>query len=62
MMSDKDRALLDGIREMEEQAPTVGLCAYPFKVVRQGVERLIEERDALAELYHEAMSHENRVD
>ena len=57
MMSDKDRALLDGIRAMAEQAPGVGLCAYPFKVVRQEVERLIEERDALAELYQEALNH-----
>ena len=57
MMRDKDRALLDGIREMEEQAPGVGLCAYPFKVVRQEVERLIEERNALEELYQGALKH-----
>lgn len=62
MMSDKDRALLDGIREMEEQAPGVGLCSYPFKVVRREVERIIEERNALEELYQAAINHENRVD
>lgn len=55
MMNDRDRALLDGIMEMEEQAPGVGLCSYPFKVVRQEVERIIEERNALEELYQEAL-------
>ena len=55
MMSDRERALLDGIRQMEEQAPGVGLCSYPFKVVRREVERIIEERDALEELYQEAI-------
>lgn len=46
-----DKELLSGLDEMIEQAPTVGLCSYPFKVVREEVERIIHERDALEELY-----------
>ena len=53
-MRDKDKVLLAGILEMEEQAPSVGLCSYPFKVLRQAVEELIEERNALEALYMEA--------
>ena len=47
-MREQDKLLLDGIREMEEQAPAVGLCSYPFRVVRERVEALIAERDELA--------------
>lgn len=47
-MREQDKLLLDGIREMEEQAPTVGLCSYPFRLIRQSVEALIAERDELA--------------
>ena len=41
-----DKELLDGIDEMIEQAPSVGLCAFPFKILRDGVAKLIAERDA----------------
>lgn len=42
-----DAELLSGIDEMIEQAPGVGLCAYPFKLIRDAVADLIAERDAL---------------
>lgn len=48
-MTEKDRALLSGVDEMIEQAPSVGLCAFPFKILREEIENLISERDALAE-------------
>ena len=46
-MRKKDQELLDGINEMVEQAPSVGLCAFPFKILRDGIQSLIDERDAL---------------
>jgi hypothetical protein len=47
MMSEKDQALLAAVNEMEEQAPSVGLCGYPFKILRKEIAKLIEERDGL---------------
>lgn len=41
-----DQELLDGIDEMIEQAPSVGLCTLPFIIIRDGVEGLIRQRDA----------------
>lgn len=40
--------LLDGLREMEEEAPGVGLCALPFKLLIGKAEEIISERDKLA--------------
>lgn len=48
-MRSKDRELLDGINEMIEQAPSVGLCAFPFKIIRDAVADLITEKNALLE-------------
>ena len=48
-MTNRDKALLDGVRKMEEDAPRVGLCAKPFTVLREEIERIIAERDALQE-------------
>lgn len=47
-MTEKDKTLLAGVDEMITQAPEVGLCAMPFKILRDEIERLISERDALA--------------
>lgn len=46
-MRKKDKELLDGINEMIEQAPEVGLCSFPFKILRDSVTELIAERDRL---------------
>jgi len=46
-MSDTDKALLDGIAQMEKDAPAVGLCPLPFRVLYQQVETIIRERDDL---------------
>lgn len=46
-MSEKDQALLDAVKEMEDQAPSVGLCGFPFKILREEIAKLIDERDAL---------------
>lgn len=40
--------LLDGLREMEEEAPGVGLCTLPFKLLIGKAEEIIAERDKLA--------------
>ena len=46
-MRKKDQELLAGIDEMIEQAPQVGLCTFPFKILRDSVAGLIDERDKL---------------
>ena len=48
-----DKELIEGIDEMIEQAPGVGLCAFPFKILRDGVNELIESRDALVKKAYE---------
>lgn len=47
-MRSEDRALLNAIEEMEKDAPGVGLCAYPFKILRDQVSDIISEREDLA--------------
>lgn len=47
--------LLDGLREMEEQAPSVGLCTLPFKLLIGKAEEIISERDRLAAYREEKM-------
>jgi hypothetical protein len=42
-----DAELLSGLDEMIKDAPGVGLCPLPFKVIRDAVVSLIAERDAL---------------
>ena len=46
-MNEKEKAVLDGLKQMEEDAPSVGLCATPFRLIREEMERLVGERDAL---------------
>ncbi len=46
--------LLDGLREMEEEAPGVGLCTLPFKLLIGKAEEIIAERDRLAAVRHGA--------
>ena len=47
-MTKNDQALLDAVKQMEEEAPSVGLCGFAFKVLREEIEKIIAERDALA--------------
>ena len=47
-----DQEFLDGIEEMIAQAPEVGLCSMPFKIIRDYVAELVTERNQLRE-YHE---------
>ena len=46
-MTDSDRNLIYCVKQMEEEAPGVGLCSFPFKILREEIECLIAERDAL---------------
>lgn len=48
-MTDNDKQLLDSVKQMEEEAPSVGLCGYPFKILHDEIEKLIAERDELAD-------------
>lgn len=45
-----DAELLSGIDEMIKDAPGVGLCPLPFKIIRDRVAELIKERDDLKEM------------
>lgn len=42
-----DEELLKGIEEMIEEAPSVGLCTLPFKIIRDGFAAVIAERNEL---------------
>lgn len=46
-MTQSEKELLDGIRQMEEQAPSVGLCAMPFMILYDKVAKIIEEKERL---------------
>lgn len=48
-MTYDEQVLLDSLSQMECDAPNVGLCAMPFRVIRQQVQQIITERDDLAE-------------
>lgn len=48
-MTKNDQALLAAVKEMEEQAPSVGLCGFPFKILREEIAAIIAERDELKE-------------
>lgn len=46
-MNEREKTVLDGLKQMEADAPSVGLCATPFRVILEEMERIIEERDGL---------------
>ena len=47
-MTEREKQLLEGVKRMEDEAPSVGLCAAPFRVIGEELERVYAERDALA--------------
>lgn len=55
-MTDKDRQLLHAVKEMEEDAPSVGLCGFAFKILYDEIEALINERDALLDAQNQKAS------
>lgn len=48
-MTENDKQLLDSVKEMEAQAPSVGLCGFAFKVLYDEIAKLITERDGAAQ-------------
>lgn len=46
-MNEREKTMLDGLKQMEDDAPSVGLCATPFRLIREEMERIIVERDGL---------------
>ena len=46
-MNEREKTILDSLKQMEAEAPRVGLCATPFRVILEEMERIIEERDGL---------------
>ena len=46
-MNQVEKDLLDQIEEMAEQAPSVGLCSLPFRILHTRVLALIHENDTL---------------
>lgn len=47
-MTYDEQTLLDSLSQMECEAPNVGLCSMPFRVIREEVQKIIVERDNLA--------------
>lgn len=46
-MNEREKIILDSLKQMEADAPSVGLCATPFRVILEEMERIIGERDGL---------------
>lgn len=46
-MSEHEKQIIAGVREMAQDAPKVGLCSLPFKILADEIERIIAEREAL---------------
>lgn len=46
-MTEYEQQLISSIRDMEKQAPSVGLCAIAFSTIREQFQRVIAERDDL---------------
>lgn len=46
-MNEREKTVLDGLKQMEDEAPSVGLCATPFRLIREEMEQVIRERDGL---------------
>lgn len=46
-MNSVEKDLLDQIEKMAEQAPGVGLCSLPFRILHTRVLALIHENDTL---------------
>lgn len=46
-MNEREKTMMDGLKQMESDAPSVGLCATPFRVIREELERVYAERDSL---------------
>ncbi|MBR7150423.1 MAG: hypothetical protein IKD01_05350 [Oscillospiraceae bacterium] len=46
-MTEREKTVLDGLKQMEAEAPSVGLCVTPFRVIREELERVYAERDGL---------------
>lgn len=44
-----DQEFIDGIDQMINEAPDVGLCSFPFKIIRDYVINLVTERNQLKE-------------
>ena len=47
-MTGTEKALLQSIKEMERQAPEIGLCAQPFHILHSQVSEIIAEKEKLA--------------
>lgn len=46
-MTDEQKILLDSIQDMAEQAPKVGLCSMPFRIMYDRVSEIIAENTHL---------------
>ena len=46
-MTNNDQQLLDYIQQMADDAPSVGLCALPFEILKERVALIIEQKDWL---------------
>lgn len=58
-MTEREQAVIDGIRDMERDATGVGLCPIAFSTIREEMERIIAERDALMTRFEECAGKES---
>lgn len=58
-MSEHEKQIIAGVREMAQDAPKVGLCSLPFKILADEIERIIAEREALRQEIAEEQKNEN---
>lgn len=51
-INSEDNMILDALQAMIEQAPKIGLCAMPFKVIYERVVALVAENNILRQIVY----------
>ena len=49
-MTETEQYFLKDIQRMADEAPSVGLCSLPFKIIHDKVAAIIREKDRLADI------------
>lgn len=51
-MTQDDTQLLESIQQMIDEAPQVGLCAMPFRIIYQRMDELMRENYILRQIVY----------